>query len=63
MLPSKQTYRSQICPYGLYAEQLSGTAFTVPRKWVISLLQLKHVPHVRVCLSCLPISRDVGLVL
>lgn len=21
----------QICPYGLYAEQLSGTAFTVPR--------------------------------
>lgn len=22
----------QLCPYGLYAEQLSGTAFTVPRK-------------------------------
>jgi homogentisate 1,2-dioxygenase len=22
----------QVCPYGLYAEQLSGTAFTVPRK-------------------------------
>jgi hypothetical protein len=22
----------QICPYGLYAEQVSGTAFTVPRK-------------------------------
>ena len=24
----------QVCPYGLYAEQLSGTAFTVPRKCV-----------------------------
>ena len=23
--------RSQRCPYGLYAEQLSGTAFTAPR--------------------------------
>lgn len=22
----------QVCPYGLYAEQLSGTPFTVPRK-------------------------------
>lgn len=22
----------QVCPYGLYTEQLSGTAFTVPRK-------------------------------
>jgi homogentisate 1,2-dioxygenase len=22
----------QVCPYGLYAEQLSGCAFTVPRK-------------------------------
>ena len=22
----------QVCPYGLYAEQLSGTAFTVPRR-------------------------------
>ena len=22
----------QVCPYGLYAEQLSGTAFTAPRK-------------------------------
>ncbi|KAF9938436.1 hypothetical protein BGZ65_012838, partial [Modicella reniformis] len=22
----------QVCPYGLYAEQLSGTAFTVDRK-------------------------------
>lgn len=21
----------QVCPYGLYAEQLSGTAFTAPR--------------------------------
>ncbi|MBO8907891.1 homogentisate 1,2-dioxygenase, partial [Staphylococcus aureus] len=21
-----------VCPYGLYAEQISGTAFTVPRK-------------------------------
>lgn len=24
----------QVCPYGLYTEQLSGTAFTVPRKYV-----------------------------
>jgi homogentisate 1,2-dioxygenase len=22
----------QVCPYGLYAEQLSGTAFTAPRR-------------------------------
>merc|ERR1712141_523275 len=29
-LPEKQN-NPQKCPYGLYAEQLSGTAFTVPR--------------------------------
>lgn len=29
-LPSPQN-SPQVCPYGLYAEQLSGTAFTVPR--------------------------------
>ena len=22
----------QVCPYGLYAEQVSGTAFTAPRR-------------------------------
>jgi len=30
-LPEGQN-NPQVCPYGLYAEQLSGTAFTVPRK-------------------------------
>ena len=29
-LPKNQN-SPQTCPYGLYAEQLSGTAFTVPR--------------------------------
>ena len=29
-LPENQN-SPQVCPYGLYAEQLSGTAFTVPR--------------------------------
>ncbi|KAL7746541.1 hypothetical protein RI367_008068 [Sorochytrium milnesiophthora] len=29
-LPASQN-SPQVCPYGLYAEQLSGTAFTVPR--------------------------------
>jgi homogentisate 1,2-dioxygenase len=29
-LPKGQNSPQQ-CPYGLYAEQLSGTAFTVPR--------------------------------
>ena len=29
---NKCTDSLQVCPYGLYAEQLSGTAFTVPRK-------------------------------
>eukprot|EP00898_Chlorokybus_atmophyticus_P004118 jgi/Chlat1/4707/Chrsp30S04759 len=31
-LPAGQN-NPRICPYGLYAEQLSGTAFTVPRKY------------------------------
>ncbi len=40
-LPVKQNSPLK-CPYGLYAEQISGTAFTVPRKlnqrrWVNSL--------------------------
>lgn len=26
---------AQKCPLGLYAEQLSGSAFTAPRKWVL----------------------------
>jgi homogentisate 1,2-dioxygenase len=30
----------QVCPYGLYAEQLSGTAFTAPRGWVAALVLL-----------------------
>ena len=29
-LPAGQN-SPQVCPYGLYAEQLSGTAFTAPR--------------------------------
>lgn len=31
-LPKNGQNNPQKCPYGLYAEQLSGTAFTVPRK-------------------------------
>jgi homogentisate 1,2-dioxygenase len=40
----------QVCPYGLYAEQLSGTAFTAPRKenrrtWFYRILpSVKHSP-------------------
>ena len=30
-LPAGQNFRRSRCPYGLYAEQLSGTAFTAPR--------------------------------
>ena len=30
-LPEGQN-NPQVCPYGLYAEQLSGTAFTAPRE-------------------------------
>ena len=28
----------KMCPYGLYAEQLSGTAFTAPRLEILSYL-------------------------
>ena len=40
----------QKCPYGLYAEQLSGTAFTAPREynkrsWLYRILpSVKHSP-------------------
>ena len=43
----------QVCPYGLYAEQLSGTAFTAPRgtnerTWLYRLLpSAKHAPFTR----------------
>ena len=30
-LPARQN-NPRVCPYGLYAEQLSGTAFTAPRR-------------------------------
>ncbi|KAL0276972.1 UNVERIFIED_CONTAM: hypothetical protein PYX00_004417 [Menopon gallinae] len=44
----------QICPYGLYAEQLSGTAFTAPRgenkrSWLYRIQpSVKHNPFVRI---------------
>ena len=28
----------QVAPYGLYTEQLSGTAFTAPRRYIICLV-------------------------
>ena len=40
----------QVCPYNLYAEQLSGTAFTAPREsnqrsWLYRILPpVKHIP-------------------
>ena len=41
-LPIKQN-TPQICPYGLYAEQISGTSFTTPRNenmrtWIYKIL-------------------------
>lgn len=44
----------QTCPYGLYAEQLSGTAFTAPREtnkrsWLYRILpSVKHEPFVKI---------------
>ncbi|KAG8185296.1 hypothetical protein JTE90_023904 [Oedothorax gibbosus] len=44
----------QVCPYGLYAEQLSGTAFTVPREhnrrtWFYRIRpSVIHVPFERI---------------
>lgn len=44
----------QVCPYNLYAEQLSGTAFTAPREtnqrsWLYRLLpSVKHLPFKRI---------------
>ncbi|KAJ3008009.1 UNVERIFIED_CONTAM: hypothetical protein HDU68_003265, partial [Siphonaria sp. JEL0065] len=41
----------QVCPYGLYAEQISGTAFTVPRShnqrtWVYRIRpSVSHLPY------------------
>lgn len=43
--------RLQVCPYGLYAEQLSGSAFTVPRrqvqpdKWHVAIASDTPSPH------------------
>lgn len=48
-LPSGQN-SPQVCPYGLYAEQLSGSAFTAPRKtnqrsWLYRILpSVRHSP-------------------
>lgn len=33
----------QVCPYGLYTEQISGTAFTAPRRQVTFQLKLQDV--------------------
>ena len=34
----------QRCPYGLYAEQFSGTAFTAPRPGKPPILAVSHSP-------------------
>ncbi|TNN89049.1 Homogentisate 1,2-dioxygenase [Liparis tanakae] len=50
-LPEGQN-NPQVCPYGLYAEQLSGSAFTCPRpankrSWLYRILpSVKHKPFV-----------------
>lgn len=52
-LPEAQN-SPQICPYNLYAEQLSGTAFTAPREtnqrsWLYRILpSVKHVPFKKI---------------
>ena len=48
----------QKCPYGLYAEQLSGTAFTLPRHknqrtWLYRILpSVTHLPFEALDSSC-----------
>lgn len=46
-LPKGQN-NPRVCPYGLYAEQISGTAFTAPRKYVLPTVK---VPCVLTCVS------------
>lgn len=53
----------QVCPYGLYAEQLSGSAFTEPRgitglkrTYVFSNRCLGRARAI-ICIGCLPIAR------
>merc|ERR1712168_1607076 len=52
-LPEGQN-NPQVCPYGLYAEQLSGSAFTCPRpankrSWFYRILpSVKHKPFTSV---------------
>ncbi|CAF0922422.1 unnamed protein product [Adineta ricciae] len=52
-LPKNQN-TPQLCPYGLYAEQLSGTAFTAPREtnqrtWFYRILPaVLHAPFTRI---------------
>nr|AAG17116.1 homogentisate 1,2-dioxygenase [Danio rerio] len=54
-LPEGQN-NPQVCPYGLYAEQLSGSAFTCPRSsnkrsWLYRILpSVRHKPFTR--MSC-----------
>lgn len=58
----------QHCPYGLYAEQFSGTAFTAPRhanrrSWLYRIRPAAvHSPFIRVAHSGLSVGIDTGLV-
>ncbi|KAJ3414857.1 hypothetical protein HDV05_005921 [Chytridiales sp. JEL 0842] len=58
----------QVCPYGLYAEQLSGTAFTVPRThnlrtWMYKIQpSVSHLPYTPVPKSFNPHLTDVEMV-
>ncbi|KAI9906096.1 hypothetical protein PsorP6_014014 [Peronosclerospora sorghi] len=56
-LPKGQN-NPQKCPYGLYAEQLSGTAFTLPRhtnqrSWLYRILpSVVHAPYQEIEHAC-----------
>lgn len=62
-LPEGQNSPQQ-CPYGLYAEQLSGTAFTAPRKvnqrsWLYRIKpSVCHTPFKSIKLRCFEASKD-----
>lgn len=60
-LPEGQN-NPQVCPYGLYAEQLSGTAFTAPRasNRRRSVADLDHVVYLSV-IHCIISLHNVAL--